>query len=78
MPLSQQPAHPPKLKEIKFRLHGARVRAGNRSWGDQTVCDLGKFLSFRAEFGFTAGWLAILEGFKVLSLPLTAPSGPKN
>lgn len=78
MPLPQQPPHLPKLKETKFRLHGARVRAESRSCGDQTVCDLGKRLCFRAGFGLTAGWLAILEGFRVLSLPLTAPLGPRN
>lgn len=78
MPLAQQPLCPPKLKETKFRLHGARVRAGSRSYGDQTMCDLDKLLSFRAEFGFTAGWLTLLVGFKVLPFPLTAPSGPRN
>lgn len=78
MPLARQPPRPPKLKETKFRLHGARVRTGSRSCGDQTMCDLGKLLSFRAEFGFTPGWLAILVGFKVLPFPLTAPSGPRN
>lgn len=78
LPLPQQPPHPPKLKETKFRLHGARVRTGSRSGGHHIVCDLGKLLSFKPEFGFTAGWLAIPERFKVLSLPLTAPSGPRN
>lgn len=76
MPLAQQPLCPPKLRQSSGSMEpGSELGAEAM---DTRLCDLGKLLSFRAEFGFTAGWLAILVGFKVLPFPLTAPSGPRN